>query len=77
MHTSAGQELAKGAGRFVGHLFALVVGFILMIVGLAMGVTIVLLPFGIPLGFVGLGVFVWGLFGWSRENEVPTPPPQP
>lgn len=77
-HNSVGQELAKGAGRLVGHMFAVVVGFVLMIVGLAMGVTIVLLPFGIPLGLVGLCVFGWGLFCWSRANEVPAPPsPQP
>jgi hypothetical protein len=79
-HESAGQELAKGAGRLVGHLAAIVGGFILMIVGLAMGVTIVLLPFGIPIGLVGLGVFGWGLFGWglssrSQKKEVPAPPP--
>jgi hypothetical protein len=77
VHQSAGQEFAISAGRLIGHVLALVVGFVLMIAGLAMGVTVVLLPFGIPLGLVGLGLLVWGLFGWAREEELTMPPPQP
>jgi hypothetical protein len=38
-----------------------------MFTGVAMGVTLVLLPIGIPLGLVGLCAFIWGIFGWSRE----------
>jgi hypothetical protein len=37
-----------------------------MLTGVAMGVSLVLLPLGIPLGLVGLFIFLWGLFGWSR-----------
>jgi hypothetical protein len=70
----AGRTLAKAAGSFVGHVAALIVGVILMIVGIALGVTMVLLPFGIPIGFVGLALFLWGLFGRAREQE---PPPGP
>jgi hypothetical protein len=66
---STGRTLAKAAGRFVGHVAALIVGVILMIVGVALGVTMVLLPFGIPIGFVGLAFFLWGLFGRGREQE--------
>jgi len=72
---SAGRELVNGVGRFAGHVVALMVGLILMVVGLAMGVSIVLLPFGIPLGLVGLFVFVWGLFGKAQEKELPAPTP--
>jgi hypothetical protein len=57
------QELARGAGRVFAHLGALVVGLVLMIVGIAMGVTMVMLPVGIAVGFVGLFVFIWGIFG--------------
>jgi hypothetical protein len=63
------QELVTGAKRVVGHLLALVAGVGLMFAGIAMGVTLVLLPIGIPLGLVGLFFFLWGLFGWSREQR--------
>lgn len=75
---SAGQELAKGAGRLVGHVIALVMGLVLMVVGVAMGVTIVMLPFGVPVGFFGLLLFLWGFFGRVQEEKAPAaPPPQP
>jgi hypothetical protein len=61
------QELVTGAKRVVGHLVAIVAGLILMFAGVAMGVTLVLLPVGIPVGLAGLFCFLWGLFGWSRE----------
>jgi hypothetical protein len=73
-HESAGRELAKGAGIFLGHVIALVVGLVLMVAGLAMGVSLVLLPIGIPVGLVGLGVFLWGLFGRAEEKGPPNPP---
>jgi hypothetical protein len=74
-HESTSRELAKGAGRLLGHGIAIVVGLVLMFVGTAMGVSLVLLPIGIPVGLAGLAVFLWGLFGWSGENERPKEPP--
>jgi hypothetical protein len=71
----AGRELAKGAGRLTVHVVALVVGVILMVVGLAFGVTVVLLPVGIPVGLAGLLLFLWGLYGGSGDKEAPTRPP--
>jgi hypothetical protein len=76
-HPSAGQELVKGTGRFVAHAVAIVVGMIFMVTGIAMGVTIAMLPIGIPLGFVGLAVFFWGLFGKTEVKEPPAQPPLP
>jgi hypothetical protein len=73
-YESAGGELAKGAGRLAVHAAAVVAGLLLMIVGLAMGVSIVLLPFGIPVGLAGLLAFLWGLFGRTEGKEVPAPP---
>jgi hypothetical protein len=35
-----------------------------------MGVSIVLLPFGVPLGLLGVFVFLWGCFGRTEK----TPP---
>ena len=47
------------------HLLAIVAGLVLMVLGLGLGVTMVLLPVGLPIGLIGLVVFVWGLVpGW-------------
>jgi hypothetical protein len=35
----------------------------LIIGGLAMGVTMVMLPLGVIVGLVGVGLLVWGLLG--------------
>ena len=43
------------------HAVAMVVGFVLMSVGLGMGVTIALIPFGVPIGLFGAALFLWGL----------------
>jgi hypothetical protein len=51
------------------HLFAIVVGLVLMFVGVAMGVTVVMLPVGVPVGFFGLFVFLWGLFGKADQTK--------
>ena len=66
-HELPGQELAKATGSILVHLIALVVGFVMMAVGVGMGVSLVLLPVGIPVGIIGLLVFLWGLFGWSQK----------
>ena len=50
------------AGHFLGHVAAVVLGFALMIVGLAMGVTMVLLPAGIVIGLIGVALVVGGVF---------------
>lgn len=34
----------------------------MMVVGLAMGVTMIMLPVGIVIGLMGVGLFVGGLF---------------
>ena len=44
------------------HIFFVVAGFMLMVLGLGMGVTLVMLPFGIVVGMLGLAMFVGGLF---------------
>jgi hypothetical protein len=72
---TVGQDLVKGAGYAVGHLAAIVLGLILMVAGLAMGVSLVLLPVGIPVGLVGVLVLVWGLSGRTGEARTRTPPP--
>jgi hypothetical protein len=43
------------------HAFFVVAGFVLMVVGLGLGVTMVMLPVGIVLGLLGLAMFVGGM----------------
>jgi len=52
----------------LGHIAALVLGFVMMVVGLAMSVTIVMLPAGIVIGLVGLAIFIGGLFARIDEK---------
>jgi hypothetical protein len=47
------------------HIAAIIGGLILMIVGLAMGVSMVLLPVGVVVGLAGFAMFVWGLLDYS------------
>ena len=56
------RHLLTMAGHFLGHVAAVVLGFVLIIVGLAMGVTMVLLPAGIVIGLVGVALVVGGVF---------------
>jgi hypothetical protein len=65
---SAARELGKEAGRLLGHGIVALVGVVLIILGTAMGVSLVLLPIGIPVGFIGLALLLWGLFGWTRTE---------
>lgn len=47
---------------FVEHALFVMAGFILMVIGLAMGVTMVMLPIGLVVGLIGFAMFVGGLF---------------
>ena len=58
---ASGRHLLQIGERVLGHTIAVLVGLMLMIVGLAMGVTMVALPIGIPVGLGGLLLFIWGL----------------
>lgn len=51
----------------LAHIAALVVGFVLMVFGLALGVTMIMLPVGIVVGLLGAGIFLMGLF--ARVNQ--------
>ena len=55
-------HLLTMAGHFLGHVAAVVLGFVMIIVGLAMGVTMVLLPVGIVIGMLGVALVVGGVF---------------
>jgi hypothetical protein len=62
------RHLLETGERFLGHTLAIVAGLVLMIVGVGMGVTMVLLPIGLPLGLAGLLLFIWGLV-WAAPSR--------
>ncbi len=64
--TSARHAAAIG-GRFFGHAAVVAIGFVLMIVGLGLGVTMIMLPAGVVIGLLGVALIVAGLFG--REGS--------
>jgi hypothetical protein len=49
-------------GRFFEHFAVIALGFILMVVGLGLGVTMIMLPVGLVLGLLGMGLVVAGIF---------------
>lgn len=68
---SVGQNAARSAGRTLVHFGAFMAALILMIVGLAMGVSLVMLPVGVAVGFVGIFLFLWGIFGGAEGETEP------
>jgi hypothetical protein len=76
-HESVGREVVKGVGLFVGHVGAVVLGLVLIIVGIGLGVGLVTLPFAIPVGFAGLFIFLWGVLGRAEQTQSATGPPPP
>jgi uncharacterized oligopeptide transporter (OPT) family protein len=59
---ATGRHLLETGERFIVRAFAVVLGTVMMVSGLGMGVTVVLLPIGLPLGVIGLLLALWGLF---------------
>jgi hypothetical protein len=55
-------HVAGLVGSFFGHVAVVVVGFVLMVLGLALGVTMIMLPVGLVVGMLGFLMFVGGLF---------------
>jgi hypothetical protein len=51
------------AERGLLRLAMIALAVFLIIGGLAMGVTMVMLPLGVIVGLVGVGLLVWGLLG--------------
>jgi hypothetical protein len=46
----------------LGHIAAVIIGFVMMVVGLGLGVTMIMLPVGIVVGLLGVAIFIAGLF---------------
>lgn len=48
--------------RVLEHAATVLLGFVLIVVGLALGVTMIMLPVGVPLGLIGVLLVIGGLF---------------
>jgi hypothetical protein len=57
----------RGVVGFFEHALTVLVGFVLMVIGLALGVTMIMLPVGIVIGLLGAAIFVAGLFAHPGE----------
>ena len=58
-----GRRWLEKTELILAHLAAVAVGFVLMVVGLGLGVTMIMLPIGLPVGLIGVMLFLWGLVG--------------
>jgi len=56
------RHIAGLIGSALGHIAAIVIGFVLMVIGLALGVTMIMLPVGLVVGLLGFAMVVSGLF---------------
>ena len=61
-YTISIRHVLSGVGRVFEHAAAIVLGFVLMVVGLGLGVTMIMLPVGVVIGLLGVALFVGGLF---------------
>jgi hypothetical protein len=52
----------KSLENLLGHVAAVIVGFVMMVVGLGLGVTMIMLPVGLVIGLLGMAIFIGGLF---------------
>ncbi len=64
-----GRRLLEKGEQILSHVLAVVIGFVLMVVGLGLGVTMIMLPVGLVVGLVGVGLFVWGLVGHLGKDQ--------
>jgi len=60
-------NVLRGVVGFLEHALAVIVGFVLMVIGLGLGVTMIMLPAGLVIGLLGCALFVGGLF--ARVNR--------
>jgi hypothetical protein len=64
----AGTRIRSGrwwqfAERGMLRIVMILIGLVLMIVGLGLGVTMIMLPAGVVIGLLGVGLLVWGAVG--------------
>jgi hypothetical protein len=67
MTSTAARSILGHLATFVEHAAFVIIGFVLMIIGLGLGVTMIMLPVGVVVGLVGVAMVVGGLF--ARINQ--------
>lgn len=67
-HSLAASRWLRGAGRLLEHAAAIVIGFVMMVAGLGLGVTMIMLPVGVTIGLLGLAIFIGGIFARIDER---------
>jgi hypothetical protein len=63
------RRVADVVGSVFSRLAAIVIGFLLMTLGLAMTATIVMLPVGLAVGLLGVVIVVGGFFAPDDRAE--------
>jgi hypothetical protein len=66
-HVPALRSIGAFFVGLVEHTALIVAGFVLMVLGLGLGVTMIMLPVGLAIGLLGFAMFVCGLT--IRMNE--------
>jgi hypothetical protein len=69
MREMSARETLRVGENLAAHVVAIAVGAAMMVTGIGMGVTMILIPVGVPLGLVGLGVFCWGVWGFGEARR--------
>jgi hypothetical protein len=68
-HTLSLRHFAGLIGSIIGHSAAVFLGFVMMVLGLALSVTMIMLPVGLVVGILGFLTFVGGLFAHLGQDS--------
>ena len=60
-HVIAPRQIADFFISVLEHTFFVVAGFVLMVLGLGLSVTMIMLPVGLAVGLLGFAMFVGGM----------------
>jgi hypothetical protein len=61
-HSVSVKRVLGDVGIFFEHAAVVLLGVVLMVVGLGLGVTMIMLPVGVPVGLIGVLLVIGGLF---------------
>jgi len=67
--TRSAHHAGEVVGRVLGRAAAVIVGFVMIILGVGMTATIVMLPAGIVTLLLGVLVFIGGIFAPQDRSE--------
>jgi len=60
-HAPAHRSIGGFCVGLIEHTAFVVLGFVLMVLGLGLGVTMIMLPAGLAIGLLGFAMFVGGM----------------